>query len=149
MNTLHQKLTTWGVRPTNPVFFWDFDLTGIDMIWRWAKENFKDFDIYLSSYLSSRNPNRFHLVAKVDSYDQAQAKLRICAEEFPYEHYIMNCRRLRLRVREKIDELGATVAPEPSLFYCHCPNYDHNEKRVGIVEQYFTRTERENAPRNG
>jgi hypothetical protein len=127
------KLVTTGVRPLIPTFFWDFDKTELGLIRAHARNLFHSYDIYQSSR------ERYHLVAPCVSYDEVQEKLKITKQVFPEENYILHCRRLRLRVTEKIDALtGAIVVDAPRLLECHC-THGHQERRVGILEQYYTK----------
>ncbi len=127
------RLETVGVRPLTPTYFWDFDHTGLTTVNLFARENFSDWDIYESS------PNRYHLVAACPNWDVVQAKLRITAEEFPNEHYVQHCRRLRLRIApvwRNVEHLGhELVKPAPVLLTCGCPSL-HREKRIGREEKY-------------
>ena len=138
------RVVQWGVRPTFPVFFWDFDYTDFETILDFATyvfyESFRQFDIYESS------KGRYHLVAEVRSWDEAQALLDQMRGAFPNEHYITSCRRVRLRISARCLADGSgwvlsneIVAPEPKLVWCGCKvngNKYHMEKRKGIVEKY-------------
>ena len=128
------KCSTIGVRPIIPVFFWDFDRTPYEQIINYANSVFEQFDIYLSDPINLK----YHLVAKCDSYDEVQAKLLQCKATFPNEVYITHCRRLRLRITAKLDPNGKEILPAPKLIRCHC-KHEHNEKRVGMTEVYYTK----------
>jgi hypothetical protein len=124
---------TYGVRAMHPTLFWDFDHTNVGKIFSYAVVNFSDFDIYESSL------KRYHLVAAMKSWDETQEEIDKIAKEFPYEHYIRNCRRQRLRVSDLHDKEGKTVKAAPALLTCSCPHGIHREKRIGTLEKYATR----------
>ena len=134
------RATTEGVRPLRPVFFWDFDHTPTWEIEDFARVYFTEYDVYESS------PGRYHLVGKVGSWDTAQKLLFEAAEWFPREHYIMSCRRQRLRIGPKVIPVQGcldayprklVVSEAPKLLICRCLN-GHVEKRVGSIETYTT-----------
>ena len=140
MSASELRATTEGVRPLRPVFFWDFDHTPTWAIEDFARSYLTEWDVYESS------PERYHLVGKVDSWDRAQELLFKAAKWFPQEHYIMSCRRQRLRVGPKImTDQGVldafprkiVVTEAPKLLICRCLN-GHVEKRVGSIETYTT-----------
>lgn len=130
-----ERLSTIGVKPTTPTFFWDFDRTPLNEIMAWiSKSNIANFDVYNSS------EHRFHLVFSCQTWDQVQEALIACKKQFPTENYIMNCRRLRLRITAKYNHHGIERTKAPMLVYCGCPA-GHVEKRVGIAENYFVPVE--------
>lgn len=120
------------MRPTEPVFMWDFDRTPLAEVKAWAKLKLEQYDIYESS------ENKYHLVALMQNFDQVQHLLRHTAGLFTKEQYIQHCRRLRLRVSAKWDSKGREVIPAPRLIECHC-NPWHTDKRTGMLERYFTK----------
>lgn len=126
------RLSTLGVKPLTPVIFWDFDRTPIEDITKFARKNFIEYDIYLSS------KGKYHLVAPADTYDTVQDSLEKIKQQFPSEVYIMNCRRLRLRITAKVDDKGREIVPAPVLIECFC-NGAHVDKRTGILEVYYTK----------
>lgn len=134
------RATTEGVRPLRPVLFFDFDCTPTWEIEDFARSYLTEWDVYESS------PGRYHLVGKVDSWDRTQELLYKAAKCFPHEHYILSCRRQRLRTGPKVvtieDPLYAyprkvVVCEAPKLLICRCLN-GHVEKRVGSIETYTT-----------
>lgn len=130
-----EMLTTTGVRPTAPVFFFDFDKASLAEIIGYVHEKVKAecaYDIYQTS------ESRYHLVIAFSNYDDVQSMLYDCKNHFPKEQYILNCRRLRLRVTAKVARNGTEVVPAPQLILCGCKD-GHKDKRVGILEVYDTK----------
>jgi len=72
------------------------------------------------------------------NYDVVQKLLEETHKDFPKETYILNCRRLRLRIGAKVDNAGKEIVPAPRMLMCAC-NGIHKDKRVGILEEYHTR----------
>lgn len=134
------RAETVGVRPLRPTLFWDFDDTPLYQIVNFARDYTNGFDVYLSSVA------RYHLVAPMPSWDRAQELIGKLHKLFPHEHYILNCRRVRLRTAPKFVLVQRPadsfcrrieVAPRPNLIGCGCVG-SHQEHRVGAIEPYTT-----------
>jgi len=125
----------YGAVPIKPVYFYDFDGLGdYSMILDFAKRHFANFDIY-------RTKKGFHLVAAVKSWDDLQGQLTITKKEFPETSYILNCRKLRLRISPKWGPKGDEVSPAPELALCFCPGQHHDKRKEGCKEVgYYTRS---------
>lgn len=131
----YYMMTTTGVRPINPVFFFDFDKASLAEIIEFTHKEisgYYDFDIYQTSNA------RYHLVAAMPTWDAVQDMLYRCKKHFPKEQYILSCRRLRLRVTAKTDRNGIEIVPAPFVMICGCKS-GHRDKRVGTLEVYETK----------
>lgn len=125
-------LSTVGIHiDRKPVFFFDFDGEySIGDIQLWAFKHSKEFDIY-------KTKHGYHLVFDVDSFDTLQNLLDETKIVFPKVDYIRNCRKLRIRISPKWDNVtGKEISSAPTLLLCTCK--EHHDKRVGRLEIYAT-----------
>ena len=94
------------------------------------------------------------MVQQMKHYDAVQSALWELKAIFPRSNYILNCRKLRLRISPKwVRTTGKVISPEPLLFeHCNCQIWnDHNflslkrngtqssiDIREGLAEMYST-----------
>lgn len=75
-------------------------------------------------------------VHQFPTWDKVQYGLRELKMLFPRSNYIMNARKLRLRLSPKWNKVtGEIQSPEP-LLYNSCDDYE--ESRIGTTENYYT-----------
>jgi len=137
---LKQKCMSIGIVPLEPRIFWDYDLgnneepyDAIKTITTYIvrlgvrKNRVVPYAVYTTKY-------GFHLILKLETWDEVQAELYIL-KELTNKQSIMSCRRQRIRIGEKIIKItGEKISPKPILLSSNTTE----ELRVGRKEIYDT-----------
>lgn len=128
-----------GVVPDSPSVYWDADTTDkpmmLEKIRAICRGQLRDLSKSTGRpYAIFESKHGYHFVVKCKSWDEAQDFLYYLKQRLG-TNSIMSCRKQRLRISPKIDEVGGKdISPRPVLIET---NWDA-ELRTGHREIYHT-----------